>query len=143
MKTFGKVSGTLLLGLFAALASSSAMADYRGHGGYGHGGYGGYGYHGGVRFGVTLGFPLYGPAYYPGPYYGYPGYAYPAPAYGYPPVVVAPAVPPVYVEQEVVRTAPSQAQGDWYYCAASKAYYPYVAECPAGWQRVPAQPPSR
>jgi len=133
----------LLLALFAALASSSAMADYHGHGGYGHGGYGGYGYHGGVRFGVTLGVPLYGPGYYPGPYYGYP--AYPYPAYGYPPVVVAPASPPIYVEQGTNQAAPapSQAQGDWYYCAASNAYYPYVAECPAGWQRVPAIPPSR
>jgi len=141
MKTFGRVTGTLLLALFAALASSSAMADYRGHGGHGHGGYGyrgGHAYHGGVRFGVTLGFPLYGLGYYPGRYYGYP-----YPAYGYPPVVVAPASPPIYVEQGSNQAAPSQAQGDWYYCAASKAYYPYVAECPAGWQRVPAQPPAQ
>ncbi|MCJ7838345.1 MAG: hypothetical protein MUP61_03890 [Burkholderiales bacterium] len=138
MRTFFKVSGTLILALFAALASSTAMADgYRGHGYYGHG-------HGGVRFGISLGVPLYGLGYDP-PYYAYPGYAYPAPVYGYPPVVMGPASPPVYVEQGAVQAAPapSQVQGDWYYCAASKAYYPYVAECAAGWQRVPAQPPSR
>jgi hypothetical protein len=142
MKTLFKAAGVLVLALSAALASGAAMADYHGRGGHGHGAYGGYGYHGGnVRFGVTLGFPLYGPGFYPGPYYGYP--AYPYPAYGYPPVVVAPASPPVYVEQGAAQAAPPQAQGEWYYCAAAKAYYPYVSECPAGWQRVPAQPPAR
>lgn len=136
MKNFFKATATLLLALSAALASGAAMADYRGHGGHG-----GHGYHGGnVRFGLTLGIPLYGPRFYPAPYYGYPYRAY-----AYPPVVVAPAAPPVYIEQGTVQAAPapSQSQGDWYYCAASQAYYPYVAECPAGWQRVPAQPPSR
>jgi len=34
--------------------------------------------------------------------------------------------------------APSQY---WYFCNASKAYYPYVRECPSGWQRVTPQPP--
>ncbi len=31
-------------------------------------------------------------------------------------------------------------QGTWYYCAESKTYYPYVKECPGGWQRVTPQP---
>ena len=103
-----------------------------------------------MRFGISLGFPIYGPGYYPAPYYGYPAYGYPAygypaPAYDYPPAVMGSSSPPVYVEQGVAQAAPapSQAQGDWYYCAASRTYYPYVGECPAGWQRVPAQPPSR
>ena len=30
--------------------------------------------------------------------------------------------------------------GWWYYCDASTSYYPYVRECPSGWQRVPASP---
>jgi len=136
MKTLLKVTGTLILALFAALASSSAMAGGRhGHGYHGHG-------HGGVRFGISLGVPLYGLGYYP-PYFGYPAYAYPAPLYGYPPVVMGSASPPVYIEKDASQSAPAQVQGDWYYCAASKAYYPYVAECPEGWQRVPAQPPTR
>jgi len=129
MKTLPKSIGTLVLVLFATLASGSAMAQHHGRG-HGHGG--------NVRFGISLGFPIYPPGYYPAPYY-----AYPAPVYAYPPVVVGPSLPPVYVEQGAAQEAPAQAQGDWYYCAASKAYYPYVAECPAGWQRVPAQPPSR
>jgi len=127
MKTVPRSIGALVLVLFATLASSASMAQHRGHG-HGHGG--------NVRFGISLGFPIYGPRYYPAPYY-----AYPAPVYAYPPVVVAPSAPPVYIEQ---GTAPeAQAQGDWYYCAVSNGYYPYVAECPAGWQRVPAQPPAR
>lgn len=128
MKTLPKALGTLVLILCGTLVSTAAMADYRGHGrGHGHGG--------GVRFGISLGVPLFGPRYYPAPYYPYP-----ATVYAYPPVVLTPAAPPVYIEQ--AAPAPSQAQASWYYCAASNAYYPYVAECPAGWQAVPAQPAS-
>jgi len=135
MKTLHQAIGTSVLVLFGTLASTSAMAQYHGHGrGLGHG-------HGGnVRFGISFGVPIYGPRYYPAPYF-----AYPAPVYASPPVVVESYSPPVYVEQGAAQAAPApaQAQGDWYYCADSKAYYPYVAQCPAGWQRVPAQPPAR
>ncbi len=127
MKTLLKTMGISVLVLFGALASGSAMADRDGH----HGGH--------VRFGLSLGVPLFGPGYY-SPYYGYPypAYAYP---YAYPPVVVQSSPPPVYIEQSPAQAAPAQA--DWYYCAASRSYYPYVSECPAGWQRVPSQPPVR
>jgi hypothetical protein len=86
-------------------------------------------HHGGVRFGVVIGAPFY-PWYYP-PYYYYPPY---------PPVVAAPAAPPTYVEQGGAQSAPPRASY-WYYCAESKTYYPYVKECPGGWQRVAPQPP--
>lgn len=78
-----------------------------------------------VRFGVFIGGPIY--PWYPWGYYPY--YPY------YPPAV--PAAPPTYIEQGA-----AQQQGYWYYCAASKTYYPYVKECPAGWQRVVPQPRS-
>jgi hypothetical protein len=132
MKTSFKATAVFALVLFAALTSGSAMAQHRGHGG-------------GVRFGISLGVPFYGPAYYPVPYYAYPApyYGYPAPAYAYP----APAYsgPQAYVEQgqAPAAPAPSQAQADWFYCAASNGYYPYVSECASGWQRVPAQPAPR
>ena len=29
----------------------------------------------------------------------------------------------------------------WHYCPESKTFYPYVKECPAGWQRVAPTPP--
>ncbi len=143
MKAWPKAIGILALVLFGTLAGGSAMAQHRGHGGYGYGVHG-YGHGANVRFGISLGVPIYGLGYYPAPYYAYPAYAYPAPVYAYPPVVVQ-ASPPVYIEQGSLQALPAQPQvrGDWYYCAASGAYYPNVAECPAGWQRVPAQPPPR
>ncbi|HEY6720205.1 MAG TPA: hypothetical protein VI363_01090 [Burkholderiales bacterium] len=86
-------------------------------------------WHGGrAHFGVFIGAPFY-PWYYP---------AYYPPAYYYPPA--APVAPPTYVEQGGAQAAPSQQSSYWYYCAESKTYYPYVKECPAGWQRVAPQP---
>lgn len=76
-----------------------------------------------VQLGLHFGFPLYAPYWY------YP----PPPVYYYP---AAPAAPPVYVERE----RPAQ-QDWWYYCEQTRGYYPYVKECPGGWQRVPPAPP--
>jgi len=82
-----------------------------------------------VRFGVVVGGPLwFGPAYYPRYYY---------PPYYYAPV---PDAPPVYIEQGEAQPAAPPQQAYWYYCAESKGYYPYVKECPGGWQRVAPQP---
>ena len=51
----------------------------------------------------------------PYPYYYWPGYYYAAP------VVAAPVA-------------------YWYYCAPLAAYYPYVQDCPGGWQLVEPHP---
>ena len=116
--------------------SGTALAD-RGHGGHG-GGHGG----GHFGFGLYLGAPYYPYSYYPYPY-PYP-YAYP---YGYyPPTVVTPAQPPVYIEQGTSQEAPQQApaQSDnyyWYHCDKPDGYYPYIKECPGGWQKVAPTPP--
>lgn len=60
------------------------------------------------------------------------------PWYFYPPPLVY-SSPPVYVEQ---LPGPASPAGNyWYYCADSGRYYPYVAECPGGWQRVVPAPP--
>ena len=79
----------------------------------------------------------YGPRYYP----SYPYY--------YAPVVVSP--PPVtYIEQpqyapppapQVAPQAAPNPASFWYYCQGSGAYYPYVQQCPGGWQRVSPTPP--
>jgi hypothetical protein len=129
---------TLSLAAFvlAATASASALAWH--HGGH-------------ARVGVYIGAPAY---WYP-PYYYPPYYAPYYPGYYYPPVVVAPSAPPTYIEQgggqpaiappqsasqsQAAPQSPSEANW-WYYCADTKAYYPYVRECPAGWQRVAPQP---
>lgn len=84
-----------------------------------------------------------------GVYFG-PGFYY-SPPYYYPPPVYYPSQPviiqqqaPVYIEQipQQVTPTPPQAAGDWYYCASSKTYYPYAANCPEPWQRVSPVPPS-
>lgn len=106
-----------LLGLCAAglLAAPDASA----HGGRAR-----------LSVGFHFGAPLY---WHPWPAY----YYYPAPVYVAPSVVhVSP--PPVYVER--YEAPASDQQGWWYYCASARGYYPYVKECPGGWQKVPPAP---
>lgn len=76
-----------------------------------------------AHVGVVIGIPLGGPWHY-----------------GYPPVVAVPATPPVYIEQSVPLQGQQQSNSWWYYCRAPQGYYPYVRQCPPGWQLVPAQP---
>ena len=109
------------------------------YGGRGH--YGGYyrgrGYYGGYYgsgLGIWLGWPG---GYYPY-YYPYSPYYYP---YYYPPAVSVQPAPQEYIERPR-REDSSAPSGVWYYCPDSKSYYPYVKECPGGWQTVPAQPPA-
>lgn len=133
--------------LLGAATSGSALAGRGGHvqqrgSHFGHaqqrGSHFGYAHRGYSRFGigVYLGAPIYSPWYYPAPYSYYP-YPY------YPPAAIAvPSSPPVYIERGGdYQAAPApQSQGNWYYCAESKAYYPYVKECPGGWQSVSPRP---
>lgn len=109
----------LLLGAVAAV-SDAAWAD-RGH------------HHRGARIGVFIGAPLVWPWYYTPPYHYYP----------YPAAVAVPASPPVYIERgNGAASSPQQsAYSYWYYCNNPDGYYPYVKECPAGWQKVVPQPP--
>jgi hypothetical protein len=76
------------------------------------------GWHGHVGVWIGPGPWWWGPPYYP---------------YYYPPVVVA---DPVYVQP--VPAPPNY----WYYCRESNAYYPYVSQCPSGWEQVSPQPPA-
>ena len=48
----------------------------------------------------------------------------------------------VYIEQSDVAAEPAEnsAQQYWYFCKGSNKYYPYVKECPGGWQKVLPQP---
>ena len=88
--------------------------------------------HSRVTVGFAFGYPYWGPWspwYYPPPYYYYPA-----------PVVVRPAEPVTYIEQGGATKSAAQS-GWWYYCDSARGYYPYVKECPAGWQRVPPAPP--
>ena len=109
-----KATAAALLAVAAATASTAALAQHRFHGGPR------------VHFGVVVGAPLF---WHPAPYYYYPPYYYP-------PAVVVPQSPPTYVEKS---DAAEDAQSFWYWCADAKAYYPYVKQCPGGWQRVAPQ----
>jgi hypothetical protein len=108
----------LLLALVGVLASESALAHGRGR----------------VSIGVGFGFGY--------PYWGSPWgpwWHYPPPYYYYPQPVYVPAQPTTYIEQGSAPAADTAAW--WYYCDTSRGYYPYVKECPSGWQRVPPAPP--
>ena len=125
MKTTRTAAAVAVM-LVAALAAAPAFAWH----------------HSRVRVGFFVGVPLVGLHYYYPPYYAsYPPY-YPSyyPPY-YPPAVVVQQQPTVYIEQGgAPAAAPAPAANYWYYCAGSRAYYPYVKECAGGWQRVPPQP---
>ncbi len=57
---------------------------------------------------------------------------YPAPVYPYPDSYIPPAA--------VTLAPPAQSSPQyWYYCASANGY-PYVMNCPKGWQRVAPQP---
>lgn len=117
----------ILTVLLAALLSAGAVMAH---------GYGGYYPRSSVQFGVYVGSPWVYPAYprYPAPVYWPPVYVAP------PAPVVITQPPPVYVEQAPPVRQSTLESGYWYYCAQSQAYYPYVKECPAGWQKVSPAP---
>ena len=97
--------------------------------------------------------------YYPQPEptynYGPPQVYYqPEPAPAYYPRQLAMAQAPAYVEQSAQvyvppPPAPSYSQQApaskynnwWYYCNKPTGYYPYVRQCPTGWQKVSPTPP--
>jgi hypothetical protein len=113
MKNNQLVCSLILLGGVSFSGVALANHGHRGHGG----------------FELSIGVPFYA-----SPYYSYP--------YGYypPPAVVMPAQPQVYIQQDNPPPAP-QASNFWYHCNQPEGYYPYVKECPAGWQKVSPTPP--
>jgi hypothetical protein len=95
----------------------------------------------GAYWGPAYPRPYYYPrAFYPG-LYPYP-YLYGDPYYNPAPVVVVPSTPQVYIEQSDAAAEPADnaTQQYWYFCKGSNKYYPYVKECPGGWQKVLPQP---
>ncbi|TRW94224.1 hypothetical protein [Candidatus Methylobacter oryzae] len=84
------------------------------------------------NFGFYFGAPLYPYPYYRDPFY-YPYYP--------PNVITIPAAPPVYIQQPP-PTIQQYPHGYWYYCRPLEGYYPYIKECPGGWQQVEPIPPS-
>jgi hypothetical protein len=142
VKRKGLISFVLLLaGTFTVAAT--AYADH--HGGYYHGGsYYHHDHDDHNSYGVVIGVPFGFPGYYGG--YGYPypfGSFYPYyPLYpAYPAGIVAvPSGPITYIQRDSQPGSADQSAPSWYYCPDSKTYYPYVKECPGGWQRVAPHP---
>lgn len=151
-----KCLGSLAVFLLTTLINGSACA-HGSHRGTGYGGHGGGGRNGiahgiggrtpGKRIegargsvahmrsptGITVGSPIISPSWYytspPPAWYPYPDD--PLPGYGDTVVHTAPQAPPEYVEQGTgAAIAPDSY---WYLCPKSKAYYPYVKDCPGGW----------
>ncbi len=96
-----------------------------------------------IGWDITIGVP--GPWYYPPAYHYYPYYPYYYPPrpyyYDYPPRIVVPSAPTEYIERESRPQTEAVVPGYWYYCRNQNGYYPYVKECPSGWERVSPQPP--
>lgn len=90
---------------------------------------------------VFIAAPVFAAGYYfSRPYFYDPFYPY------YPPVYSPIFTPsPEYIERgepPAPQVQPQPQSGAyWYYCQGAGAYYPYVTECPGGWQRVPPVPP--
>jgi hypothetical protein len=78
--------------------------------------------------------------YYGGFGLGFYGWPYSYPYYSYPPTVITvPVTPPVYIQQSPPATQ-QYPSGYWYYCNNPDGYYPYIKECPNGWQQVEPRP---
>jgi hypothetical protein len=122
---FAWVPVCLLLGSLLAGAASADRGDWRRHRD--------------ARFNIGIGI---GPAWFSPWYYGPSPYYYPGPLYYPPPVATAPVGPTVYIERAPEPAAATQGAGYWYYCRDPQGYYPYVKQCPGGWQPVAAEPPA-
>lgn len=96
------------------------------------------------------GYGYYAPPYYLAPSYYAPGYYAPPYLTYAPPPATAPQAapgkpeppsPPPPTTHPPAGYAPPLARNAYYFCPASKGYYPYVSSCPVPWRPVPIIPP--
>ncbi|PSJ18223.1 hypothetical protein [Nitrosomonas supralitoralis] len=122
----------LIIALFAMIVTDVIWA----RGGHGHK------HHSHLNFGINIGgynSGFYGPGFYQFRSYGYPGGSiFMMPHYRYGTRVVAPVIPPVYVQREQFSVQPQV--NYWHYCQNSGGYYPNIESCPEGWIQVAPQP---
>lgn len=85
------------------------------------------------RESVVIESPYSWPDFYYWPYYTFQPY-YPSPS------IIIPSRPPAYIDQGTVFNTETFGPNSWDYCSSPTGYYPYVQECPTGWQRIRPQP---
>lgn len=123
------LAGVIALSAMSLAWASPAAAQAHLHGHHPH--------HGGPRVSLSFG-PYYGP-------WGYSPYFYDPFFYSRRwndrPIIIEQPAPQVYVEQPQVYSQAAPNNNYWYFCETAQAYWPYVKECPGGWQRVVPQPP--
>jgi len=136
-RALGRAAAALLFVAALWQADFAYAGPHGGGGGFHGGGFHGGGFHGGGFHGGGFhgggfhGGGFHGGGFHGGRFYGggvgvlgWPYYSYPYggdyyPYYGYD------------------TGQPTTAQ-TWYYCSDPAGYYPYVTQCNAGWQTVPA-----
>ena len=68
----------------------------------------------------------------------------PARVFGYPPAAGRFVPPAVYIERketaQPAQPATASQANYWHYCRSAEGYYPYVKECPDGWEQVAPTP---
>lgn len=156
-------AGTLAMTpAWADRGGGGGHGGYGGRGGYGHGsGYGGD--HFWAPFGFLLGTAIIYSALQPRTVYYEPQVVYTPPVYYYPqttyvqsylqpgdqvvgPTYIAPPPssppPPSSISMgQNVQSGPGPSGEQWWYaCRKPAGYYPYVKDCPSGWQKVPPVP---
>jgi hypothetical protein len=118
------VLAAMLFGSVMAPGQAAARGGHSGGHSSGHGGS-----HAGGHAGFSGGHGgHFVPRFHAGVFIGAAPFA---PLYFYPPVS------PYYN-----YGAPPAGTPYWYFCASAGAYYPYVGDCPEGWQQVVPQPSS-
>jgi len=75
--------------------------------------------------------PYSRPKFYYWPYYTFQPYSSPP--------AVTPFSPPAYIDQGTALNFQSPGPNSTNYCSSPAGYYPYVQECPSGWQRIEPQ----
>jgi len=75
--------------------------------------------------------PYSRPKFYYWPYYTFQPYSSPP--------AVTPFSPPAYIDQGTALNFQSPGPNSTNYCSSPAGYYPYIQECPSGWQRIEPQ----
>ena len=161
-----KIRSIVLAAIVASIfAGAPAWADRGYRGGYEHGGHGGGHFWG--PFGFLVGSAIIFSALQPRTVYYEPRVVYAPPVYYYPsttyvqpypvagdqvvvqnyeiPAVASMPPPPAFSSGvQNVQPGPGTSGEQWWYaCKKPAGYYPYVKECPSGWEKVSPTPPGK